>query len=929
MYNVKIAHQNVRSLKNKLPDILKILNEDKIDVMCLSETWLQQDEIVPALNNFSLFRSDRITRGGGVAIFCKSNLVSRIIEIDKSEWIQPSSLEIVAVSVQEKRNKSIIIACVYRTQYLRNDVKNLQRCVDYFNNTGKSVYLVGDFNVNVRVANNSAGILLRTMENCGFKQIVDTPTRGENIIDLVFVKSNCGNSSTCSVIDRMVSDHFMQVLMLASVKVKVKEQYVLIRDYSHADWPLISSVLSSYEDEVIETGSIETMCNKLLFALVSAYERGIPIVKRAIKPENYVIKTSNKTQRFLEIRKYHDRQYQETKSNWHKAKKRIFERLVRENIKLDAKCAAQEEIKKSSLWGFTQKHLKLNFKKSPNMLENVDPNSINEYYCTMGFPPGDLVRNTLNTEVEAAKPFNDNQFYVKTVTHSELFLAWKKLRKKLSKKEDTTGISKYFLDLAMGLPSVQNMILRIVNESFSSGCVPFTLKMARVVPIPKVEGAIEPSQFRPIAITSNILLLMEKIYYGKLISCLQDKAILSDKQFGCRRNHSTELAMIAVTDIAMRYIDKGFFAVVVSIDLRKAFDSVHREKLLEKLINKYGISDYWLRSYLADRKQSVDVNGKISTVRDVLVGLPAGGVLSPILFALFLNDLPTVVLNGTTVMFVDDSNFVFCGKHNDLKSTENVINDDMARVVRYFESNSLVINSDKTKMLTISSSRKASSLDEFTFEIAGFKVHNGDKLKCLGLTLDRKMNWTCQIENASKVCFIRLRALYLIRDFFTKDQLKVLCQSFILSIVNYMIVVYGVAKKVNMKILIGVVRTLARLVLRIRKYDPVSQMIVNDLEWLLPIELCEYKTLCLMYKICNNEERSFFTDYFVRTSSQRRPYDYACKLTPKNDIGKNSFEFRAVFLWNRLPVEVKQCESLKQFKKKAKEFLLKRCLENK
>ena len=83
--------------------------------------------------------------------------------------------------------------------------------------------------------------------------------------------------------------------------------------------------------------------------------------------------------------------------------------------------------------------------------------------------------------------------------------------------------------------------------------------------------------------------------------------------------------MITVTDLAKQYVDKVWFTVIVSIDLRKAFDSVHKEKLLEKLMNKYKISDFWLRSYLKDRVQFVDVNGRNSNKREVLVGVPAGG----------------------------------------------------------------------------------------------------------------------------------------------------------------------------------------------------------------------------------------------------------------------------------------------------------------
>ncbi len=497
-----------------------------------------------------------------------------------------------------------------------------------------------------------------------------------------------------------------------------------------------------------------------------------------------------------------------------------------------------------------------------------------------------------------------------------------KIKKKLSSKNDTTGITKLFMDKVINIPAVQTVILKLLNMSFVSGLVPNNLKVARVVPIPKVDGAKEPSQFRPISLTSNLLLLLERIYYDKLVEFLGVHNILSTMQFGCRKNHSTELAMVAVSDIAKKYIDKGFFAVVVSIDLRKAFNSVHKETFLMKMENKYNISNFWIRDYLTNREQFVDVCGNYSSVRSVLIGLPAGSVLAPILFALYLNDLPQVITKGTTVMFVDDSNFVFCGRYDKLTETQDLINSEMVKVVEYFNENSLVINSDKTKMLTLSTGRKVSKLDAFSFNIQGFTVLNETKLKCLGLTLDRSLSWRSHIDNISKLCYIRIRAIYTIRDYLVLDQLKFICQSYVYSMVNYMISVYGMTCSTHLKLITKIVRTLARLVLQVKKFDPVAQRMYNELEWLLPTELCEYKSLCLMYKIIDNPDKTFFSDYFKKAVSFRRVNDYAFSLKVGTNVGKSSFEARMVTLWNKLPSDLKCAASYNIFKIKLKLLML-------
>ncbi|ODM86526.1 putative RNA-directed DNA polymerase from transposon BS, partial [Orchesella cincta] len=487
----------------------------------------------------------------------------------------------------------------------------------------------------------------------------------------------------------------------------------------------------------------------------------------------------------------------------------------------------------------------------------------------MGFPPGEPVVDTIGNE-RAERPADDNYFYVKSVSQLEVCKAWKGLRRKLSKRCDTCGISKFFLDKIILMPAYLLLITTFVNLCFEKGEVPDMLKVARVVPIPKKSGAILPSDFRPISLTSILLLLLEKIYYNKLVGFLEKHKIMSPSQFGCRKHHSTELAMITATDYIRKLIDSGLIAVIVSIDLRKAFDSVKRGKLLRKLLKKYKISDYWLRSYLANRKQFVEVNGKQSEIRDVLIGVPAGSILGPILFALYVNDLPDSVKSGITVMFVDDSNLVFGGHPSKLGELELKINADMRNVCSFLEESSLVINSDKTKMLTVSSSRRCSLLDNFCFDLNGFKVENSSTLKCLGITLDRKLNFRTHMDNVARLCYARMRALYTIRAYLNEDQLRILSQSLVYSMINYMVVVYGVTSAVHLKVLKRVVRTLARLVFSLRKYDKVSKKMYEELEWLVPQELCQFNSLCVMFKLSKETKVDAFNEYFVEKPTHGR-----------------------------------------------------------
>ncbi len=572
--------------------------------------------------------------------------------------------------------------------------------------------------------------------------------------------------------------------------------------------------------------------------------------------------------------------------------------------------------------------MNIKFKKEGELSGDVCLNGINNYYCTMGFADGEDISDTVDTNVKAT--LGSGEFWVTNVSKKDLFKAWKALRKKLSKNDDTTGLSKYFLDQVLPHPLVNEKLLEIIESFFIRGIVPKCLKLSRVVPIPKISNASIPSDFRPISLTPNILLLMEKIYYNFLIRYLDINDIIYPYQFGCRNGHFTEVAMLVTTDYVKKAVDMGNFAVIVSIDMRKAFDSVHRELLLQKLKHRYKISDYWLRSYLNDRKQYVQLEDKQSSINDVLIGTPAGSILGGILFALFINDMPEVVKNGKVTMFVDDSNLIFVGALNDLESLQDQVASDMMNVNAYFKRNLLTINNDKTKMITISSNRKVSVLDDFSFLFEGFVVTNSKTLKCLGLTFDRTLSWATHISNAAKICFIRLRALYTIRDLLTVQQLKMLGNALILSVSNYMLVVVGATEEKHIKSLNKVVRALARLILRVKKFEKVANRIHSELKWLFPKQLYEYRIICLMYKLVKEKTIPCLQNYFVDVQSihnysTRSNGKLAYRYRPRLEVGKNVFQYNGVLMWNSLPESLRVVEKYDSFKKELSKHLLTKC----
>jgi len=234
--------------------------------------------------------------------------------------------------------------------------------------------------------------------------------------------------------------------------------------------------------------------------------------------------------------------------------------------------------------------------------------SLNQYFCTVAFlKPEDKI-DTLLSETALNNP-DSFHFTVKNVTKSDVYLAWKQMKHTKRKTEDPLGISNYMIDSLMPLPSFFDMLVKFSNLSFNSGTLPEALKIAKVIPIPKIPQPKTLGDFRPISITPNITLLLEKIFLNRLEIYLSNHKIISKNQFGFRRNHSTEMAIIALTDNVKKILDLNRVCVIVALDFRKAFDSVPRESLLKKIAAKYKVSDFWLRNYLANRYQYVEING--------------------------------------------------------------------------------------------------------------------------------------------------------------------------------------------------------------------------------------------------------------------------------------------------------------------------------
>ena len=177
-----------------------------------------------------------------------------------------------------------------------------------------------------------------------------------------------------------------------------------------------------------------------------------------------------------------------------------------------------------------------------------------------------------------------------------------------------------------------------------------------------------------------------------MLCFFQKNKILSDSQFGFRKNYSTELAIVEMIRKVGVAADRKEYAAGIFLDLTKAFDCIDHEILLRKL-DHYGVRGRFhnlLRSYLNDRVQYVKWNGKESTKTEINLGVPQGSIIGPLLFLIYINDLPNSSHLFDFIMYADDVNLITCGK--DITELLDKTNEEMEKVSNWFINNKLTLN---------------------------------------------------------------------------------------------------------------------------------------------------------------------------------------------------------------------------------------------
>ena len=299
--------------------------------------------------------------------------------------------------------------------------------------------------------------------------------------------------------------------------------------------------------------------------------------------------------------------------------------------------------------------------------------------------------------------------------------------------------------------------------------------------------------------------VLERHVSDSLTAYMNENNLLHKTQSGFRAYHSCETALNFMTDSWLNAIDRGEMIGVVLVDFKKAFDLVDHDILLTKL-KFYGINNetlHWFKSYLSHRQQQVSISNTKSGFKPISCGVPQGSILGPLLFLLFINDLPLYTSNVSTDMYADDTTLY------DIQTSQEAIERNLQIALNelniWCKSNGMVLNTAKTKVMFVTTKQKRNGLISDKIELK----YNNDSLqtitngKILGIFVDNNLSWTEHIKHITKKIASNVWLLSKIKMFLSLEHHIQFYKSYIQPHIDFCNIVWGNTSETNkLKILL-------------------------------------------------------------------------------------------------------------------------------
>ena len=418
-------------------------------------------------------------------------------------------------------------------------------------------------------------------------------------------------------------------------------------------------------------------------------------------------------------------------------------------------------------------------------------------------------------------------------------------------------------------PLVQPLTL-IINQCITSGKFPSLLKQAKVLPLFKKNDRHDISNYRPISLLPAISKIFEKIIHRQIIDYFDTNPLLYQGQYGYRAEHSCELAALELMDRITQSLVTGKDPFCVFLDLSKAFDTLDHTILLEKL-EFYGFNDISIKlcqSYLMDRTQYVVVNSSISECRKINIGVPQGSVLGPLLFCIYINDLPKASKIFTPIMFADDTTLLAnVQDFPNLSHSPHIINEELDKIWNWLTLNKLSLNISKTKIMKFRIPPKKEI--KFILTVKDKDIEQVSSFNFLGIVIEENLKWNAHQTMIANKIAKGVGVISRLKRFLNINILTNLYHTLVMSHVNYGLLVWGFGNNDRIyKLQKKAVRNIS-----LSKYNAHSEPIFKRLNLINLPDNVRLRVVLFYYKLYYGIVPLYFHDYIPQTPNMVHSYN--------------------------------------------------------
>lgn len=905
---LNVGHINAQSIYplkrvDKFTELKDLISTSNLNIIGISETWLKEHHTDTMLNipGYRLFRNDRIgLRGGGVALYICDQFRCKVIYTS-------SGIDVEYIFVQVSFGSEVcLVGVVYRSS---GDLTILEGVLNNISVNYSNIIIVGDFNLNLfmdpireRVLSffEQYGLLVRTNDA---ETHYDVHHGSTSLLDFFVIscpgKVLLSNQFWIS----NISKHAL-VFIAFDLRVDLVESVYVYRNFRSLNIEALYRDASLIDLSFLyRTNDVNVQVNKLIPILLSLFDQHVPL-KTAIQRNSYhswytidVIRA--KTLRDLAFNAYREDRTHENWKIYTKCRNRVTNLIKKQKCQLGL--SEFSNIRNSKdFWKKARNFGVVNNNKN-NSTCNWSADEFNEHF----------VQPTANmSERFNFEHVNENGFLFRSISNDDFLTAL------FSIKTNSVGLDNLSLKfIKILLPVFGNAFVHIINTAIMTSTFPEAWKRAKVIPIPKAGSSPSMlSNFRPISILPILSKVFEINLKNQVTQFLNENDLLYRFQSGFRRHHSTTSAMIAITDDIRFNIDKKCATILVLLDFTKAFDTIDHNILCSKLASNFHFartSCKLIWSYLRGRQQQVFLESSISSFLTLGQGVPQGSVLGPLLFSLFINDLPSTVSHSKIHLYADDAQVIHFAPLDDIERSICKVNDDLNNLSLWASSNNLKLNPLKSKAIVIYRNSISSNLG--SLYLNGVLIPYSRSVVSLGFKIDETLSWEAHINGISSKTYLTLRTLYLVKQYLPVNVRAKLVRSLIMPFFTYGCELFsGCSIGVRNKLRI-VFNSCIRFIYSLKRYNHISAFHLSFLGCSFN-KFLNIRNLIFLFKVFHSREPSYiFSKFQFLSSSRRRGLLIPIHTSAISDL---SFSVRSSRLWNALGTNVRRFESmsLSQFK---------------